>query len=251
MIPVTTILRQETGRFDRRFRVGPVTWDFWDLLWLHEERLTLKLGTDATKLELRAPSGVLIPPGTHFRGSAVGGAAIASVTHFTSTRKSKKVLLVPESDRMHVTNLMQLSLECARRNEPMDRRIRLLTTILDCFADTDSQPQDPETRLDRAWREAAIRLSEVRSVSDVAVFAGLAESTFRSAHRNQFGSPAGKHLQQLRLSEAERYLATTGFGLTEIAALVGYAHPETLSAAFKRSRARTPGEFRRWCKRFA
>lgn len=251
MMLVTEILCYDTGRFDRRFDVGPARWNFWDLLWLHEGQLDLTWGEGNDRLRLRAPSGVLIPPGTDFRGHAVERSASTSIIHFEAPANQYGIQLVPEGDELHVQHLIQLSLDYSRRGEAMDRRKRLLTAILDCFANPAIQTQPSTTRLDRAWQEAADRLDRMRGVADVAVFSGQAESTFRAAHRKQFGSSAGRHLQQLRLSEAERYLATTGFGLAEIAGLVGYGHAETLSAVFKRSRGRTPGDFRRWCKRFA
>ena len=247
----TIILRQETGQFNARFAIGPARWDFWDLLWLHKGQLDMTVNQNNERLKLHAPSGILIPPGTNFMGRAVDETASASITHFESSSGGKNVQLVPENDRLHVQNLIQLSLDYARRREAMAKRLRLLMAILDCFSEMANQTPPSETRLDRAWREAANRLGQVRSVADVAVLSGQAESTFRATHRNQFGSSAGRHLQQLRLSEAERYLATTGLGLAEIAKLVGYAHAETLSAVFKRFRGRTPGNFRRWCKQFA
>jgi len=251
MIQVSDILRQETGRFDHRFKVGPAQWAFWDLLWLHEGHLSLKLTGEGQRLDITAPGGVLIPPGTPFRGTAVNGAASASIAHFTSPEMGDNVLQVPVRDRMHAMALIQLSLDYALRGEPMERRIRLLMAILDCFATPAADAETRVTRLDRTWREATAKLAEVRGVADVAAFAGLAESSFRAAHRAQLGGSAGKHLRNLRLAQAEKYLATTGFGLAEIASRVGYAHAETLAAAFKRSRGRTPGDYRRWCKRFA
>lgn len=245
------ILRQDTGRFDRRFRVGPARWEFWDLLWLHEGRLELRYGAANEPIGLFAPAGVLIPPETDFQGHAVDGPASASVTHFEATGGPEIIRIVPNADTLHVQHLVQLSLDYARRGESLDRRKRLLISILDCFSDPGQQKPLLDTRLDRAWREATNKLDRVRSVADVAVFSGQAESTFRAAHRKQFGSSAGRHLQQLRLSAAERYLATTGFGLAEIAGLVGYGHAETLSAAFKKSRGHTPGNYRRWSKQFA
>jgi len=251
MALITNILRQETGQFSARFAIGPARWDFWDLLWLHKGQLELTLGAGNERLNLQGPSGVLIPPGTDFKGRAIEGNASASIVHFEAQLDQNCVQLVPEVDCMHVQNLIQLSLDYCRRSEKMDRRIRLLVSILDCFSESSEQGQQSSTRLDRAWREAILRLDQMRSVADVATIYGQAESTFRAAHRKQFGSSAGRHLQQLRLSETERYLATTGFGIAEIARLVGYAHAETLSAVFKRSRGKTPGEFRRWCQRFA
>lgn len=248
---IRKIFRQDTGRFDRRFRVGPARWKFWDLLWLHEGQLVLRIGETNESIDLHAPAGVLIPPDTNFQGHAVDGSASASVTHFEATGGPKIIRIVPDADKLHVQHLVQLSLDYARRSEDLEKRKRLLTSILDCFADPVQSKPLLVTRLDRAWREAENRLDRVRSVADVAVFSRQAESTFRAAHRRQFGSSAGRHLQQLRLSESERYLATTGLGLAEIAGLVGYGHAETLSAAFKKSRGRTPGDYRRWCRQFA
>lgn len=245
------ILKQATGRFDRRFGVGPARWEHWDLLWLNEGRLRLYFGTAQEKLELTAPSGVLIPPGTEFHGSAIDGTASASVTHFQNGQRPGKVQIVLEVDRLHVQNLIRLSLEYARRGETTEKRQRLLDAILDCFVDPLAEAQSVVTQVDRAWREAIQRLERVRSLADVAAFAGQAESTFRAAHRGQYSASAGRHLKELRLTEAERYLGTTGLGLAEIAHKVGYGHAETLSSAFKRSRGRTPGEYRRWCQIFA
>lgn len=251
MIQISKILRQDTGQFSARFAIGPARWDFWDLLWLHKGQLEMTLDAGNERLDLRGPSGVLIPADTNFSGRAIGGTANASIIHFEAQLDQSCVQLVPERDCMHAQNLIQLSLDYSRRSEKMDRRIRLLASILDCFSGSTQQISGGNTRLDRAWHEAILRLDQMRSVADVATIYGQAESTFRAAHRKQIGSSAGRHLQQLRLSEAERYLATTGFGLAEIAELVGYAHAETLSAVFKRSRGKTPGEFRRWCQRFA
>jgi methylphosphotriester-DNA--protein-cysteine methyltransferase len=81
--------------------------------------------------------------------------------------------------------------------------------------------------------------------------AGLSESGFRPAHRALRGTPAGATLTVLRLSTAERLLATTALSLAEIAAAVGYGHAATLSYAFRRSRRLSPGAWRRAQRPFA
>ncbi|MEP3278226.1 MAG: helix-turn-helix transcriptional regulator [Stappiaceae bacterium] len=102
-----------------------------------------------------------------------------------------------------------------------------------------------------AWRAASEHLSGIRDLSDVASIIGLSESTFRSLHRQTLGGSAGKHLQEVRLLTAEKLLSTTGSSISEIARQVGYAHPESFSAAFKASRGQSPGRHRRWSKQFA
>ena len=73
------ILRQDTGRFDHRFGIGPACWNFWDLLWIHEGEVRLELGKDRQKTKLIAPAGILIAPNTTFKGRAIGPYASASI----------------------------------------------------------------------------------------------------------------------------------------------------------------------------
>lgn len=249
------IFRQEAGRFNRRFKVGPACWPHFDLLWVHEGHLRLQIGEDRGILDLQAPMGVLLFPDTPFQGTAVGDFAAASVCHFSGpafigTELDSGFSLPDSQDTFHVQNLIHLSLSYVRRNVEMNVRRRLLRSILDCFGG--AAPDDVgQGRLSQAWSQARERLERIRGLTDVAAGVGLSESAFRTMHRKALGSSAGKHLQELRLSEAERLLATTGDTVAQVSRAVGYAHPESLSSAFKKSRGRTPAEYRRWCKRFA
>lgn len=246
-----TILRQDTGRFDRRFHVGPAQWDFFDLLWIHEGAVSLVIGDAKNRVDLTAPSGVLIFPGSAFEGRVQGEFANASITHFHREFVGQCEYQIPiEGDALHVQNLIGLSQAYARRGEAMEKQQRLLLAILDCFSG-ESQEVQGQNRLQDAWTEARQKLDQVRGIADVAAFASISQSTFRALHREQMKESAGKHLKNIRLTEAERLLATTGLGLREISRLVGYGYPESLSAAFSKSRGRTPGAYRKWCKRFA
>ncbi len=251
------------GRFDKRLPIGPVRWDFHDLLWIHEGAALIVFEELQTRVELTAPAGVLILPGTLFKGQAVGQAATASVCHFSSIRHACARFLAPghmlplPQERMHTQNLVRLALELAHRRPPVDpaRRKRLLCTILDGFQfeDAPDSGRDPQvrSRLAGAWEMAARNLASMRTLSDVAGLIGIRESGFRALHRREFDSSAGEYLRELRLKKAEELLATTGYSLSEIASKVGYAHCETLNAAFKKSRGKTPGQYRRWSNPFA
>ncbi len=245
------ILRQDTGVFDRRFAVGPACWDFSDLLWIQEGAVRLTLGRGNAQVDLVAPGGILINPGTPFRGCVLGEFAKASILHFQPACADIREYAFPQTgDTLQIQNLINLSLQYADRGTAMDKRQRLLLVILDCFSGSAEQiPR--KSRLDRAWQEAREKLSAVRGISDVATFAGLSESAFRALHREQFQGSAGRHLRELRLREAERLLATTGLCLRDLAQMVGYGYPESLSAAFSKSRGQTPGAYRKWCHRFA
>lgn len=249
------ILRQETGRFDHRFAIGPAIWPHFDLLWLHEGSVELFLGQSKAKLSLTAPNGVLIFPNVPFRGHARDGAANASICHFEWSPAERPdtpavgYRLPGSNSGIHGQHLVGLSQSYARREIQTGRRVRLLRAILDLFES--DEPEAEISRLERAWEQASLRLDRIRSLSDVADILGLQESSFRALHREEYGGSAGQHLKELRLRETERRLASTGETIAEIAAAVGYAHPESMTAAFKQSRGQTPLAYRNWCRRFA
>ncbi len=248
------LLRHAYGRFDRRLPIGPVTWPFYDLLWIHQGQAQIVFA-DTGHITLTAPDGVLIHPDTPFSGQAIGAAATASVCHFRTEEPAPPgYLRAAPGDRLDLSALIRMALRLAA-DQPAatDRRIRLLQAILDGFAPEHAPPpMDRDAiRLARAWELAAQNLGTIRGLVDVAALIDLRESALRTLHRNVHGAPAGAHLRALRLAQADTLLATTGLTLTEIAQQVGYGHPETLNAAFRASRGMTPGAFRRHAQPFA
>lgn len=251
---MTTLLRHAYGRFDRRLPIGPVTWPFHDLLWIHQGQVRIDFGS-GDSVTLTAPDGILILPNTAFLGATIGNPATASVCHFQTDDETKPGHLSPApKERIDLQALIRLALRLAQ-DSPDDtpRRLRLLEAICDGFApQTGGHPQDHNARrLAQAWDLAAQNLGAMRSLMDVAALIDLRESALRTLHRDVHGTPAGAHLRELRLSQAEALLATTGLTMTDIAYRVGYSHAETLSAAFHQSRGMTPGSFRRHAKPFA
>lgn len=249
------ILRQETGRFDPRLKIGPAIWPHFDLLWVHQGQVHIDIGQERHRLEIDAPGGVLIFPNTPFVGRATSISASASICHFDGVDCGNNAAgtchTLPDPDNVfHVQNLVILSLSYAERGAKPVIRSRLMRAILDCFPVLpNATPQT--TRLDRAWSQARSNLHQIRGLTDVSVGIGLSESTFRSLHRKHRKGSAGRHLKELRLTEAERLLATTGDTISKISQSVGYAQPESFSHAFSTSRGRTPAAYRRWCKKFA
>lgn len=251
------------GRFDKRMPIGPVQWDFHDLLWIHEGRVLIEFPAADASIEIIAPGGVLILPNTPFSGRTVGAFATASVCHFHCHGLSDTAFLAsghmqPKQDEiLHIQNLVRLAMALAAHNRPgdMPRRQRLLRTILDCFHLEPDRPiadaPRAKSRLDLAWELAEINLAKMRTLSDVAGLIKINESGFRAMHRKARKTSAGEYLRNLRLKKAEELLATTGFSIGEISQQVGYAHAETLSAAFKKTRGKTPGQYRRWSNPFA
>lgn len=251
---ITALLRHAYGRFDRRLPIGPVTWPFHDLLWIHQGRAQIRF-EDGARADLVAPDGIVILPATPFSGQAVGGAAAASVCHFECAGVNGPGHLRPaEAERIDLQALVRLALRLAtERPHAQARRVRLLGAILDGFAagHEGKGPAPKARRLGQAWDQAERNLSRIRGLVDVAALIGLRESAFRSLHREVRGTSAGAHLRDLRLARAEALLATTGLTLSDIAHHVGYGHAETLNTAFRQSRGMTPGAFRRHARPFA
>ncbi len=249
------IIKQAAGRFDRRFGIGPVVWPFFDLLWIHTGAVRIRVGEHRAAFDLTAPGGIVIFPGIGFEGYALGDGADASVTHFGGGPFDGApcgdgfLLCNPGDDALALQGMVNLSLSYSGRGAAGAVQHRLLQAILDGFR----APAigKPRSRLERMWREAGTKLADIRGLADVAALAGLSESALRASHRAEFGAPAGRHLQELRLKTAERLLATTGMSVCEISRTVGYGHPESFSAAFKRSRNVTPLSHRRRCQRLA
>ncbi|MHB2170145.1 helix-turn-helix domain-containing protein [Alsobacter sp. R-9] len=246
------ILRQDTGRFDRRFRIGPAVWSHHDLLWVHEGRIELLVDGLAAPVTLAAPDGILLFAGTPFAGDTLTAHAEASICHFRSDAcVAGRLPLRPRpAEALALQAMIVLSLRLAREGADLARRQRLVAAVLDGF---EAPPGIPaaEDRIDRAWRLAEERLDRIRSLTDVAAQAGLSESAFRAAHRSRHGTSAGSHLIALRLDTAERLLATTDWTVDRIAKSVGYGHAETLSHALTRERGHSPRTIRRFHHPFA
>ena len=244
------------GRVNRRMPIGPVRWPFYDLFWIHEGGAHLAFPEHDAAIELLAPTGVLILPGTLFQGSTIGAFATASICHFELAGQADRPgwLLPHPGEALHLQNMLKLAMELARRDraDELPRRKRLLLTVLDGFAPTASTgAAATDGRLATAWRQAGQNLHRMRTLADVAALLGISESTLRAMHRDAWHTSAGEHLRELRLTRAEELIVSTDKTLAEIAEAVGYRHAATLSAAFRERRGKTPGEYRRWSNPFA
>jgi AraC-like DNA-binding protein len=244
------------GRINRRMPIGPVRWPHHDLLWIHEGTVQIGFPEHNATVELVAPSGLLILPGTLFGGGSSGGFATASICHFRidAAQEPPGWLLSPPGEALHLQHMIRLAMELARRalDAELPRRRRLLLSILDGFAPPAAGGEATvDTRLAIAWRQAGQNLHRMRTLADVAALLGLSESTFRAMHRKAWHAGAGEHLRELRLSRAEELIVGTDKTLAEIATAVGYRHAATLSAAFRARRGKSPAEFRHWSNPFA
>lgn len=91
------------------------------------------------------------------------------------------------------------------------------------------------------------RLAEDLSVEVLAEKACLCPRHFRRVFKRTFKSTPAEFVEQLRISEAERRLATQRASIESVATSVGFKTPEMFRRAFERRVGQTPSRFlREW-----
>ena len=113
------LIRRDSGRFDRRFPIGPVEWPHFDLLWIHEGQVALSIAGAATELAVTAPGGVLLLPATTFEGRASKAHAEASICHFRLPGDWPTGHLLPRpQEALTLQTMVALSLRLAGQGAP-------------------------------------------------------------------------------------------------------------------------------------
>jgi AraC family transcriptional activator FtrA len=106
----------------------------------------------------------------------------------------------------------------------------------------------PRGSLERVFRESRQRLSEVRSVADLARRALMSERSFSRHAKAQLGMTPAAWLARERIAKARELLEASALPIDEVGARCGYESPETFRVAFKRIAGVAPGTYR---QRFA
>jgi AraC family transcriptional regulator len=89
------------------------------------------------------------------------------------------------------------------------------------------------------------RLDEALTVAALATFAGMRETRFLQAFKQQTGMSPYRYVLQKRLQKASALLTGSKLGLAEIALATGFADQAHMTATFARHLGRTPGAIRR------
>lgn len=106
-----------------------------------------------------------------------------------------------------------------------------------------SVPAPIRQRLIQAETYARAHLLEALTVPQLAEVAALSAFHFNRLFAAQFGAPAMTHLRRLRLEWAAAQL-TRGRTVSELAAELGYAEPESLTRAFRAQFGVSPSDYR-------
>jgi len=83
------------------------------------------------------------------------------------------------------------------------------------------------------------------SVKQVCLASKLSRSCFYAAFQNEFKMPVAHYIEDLRLREAKRLLATTSDTSNDIAARCGFGDTLRFRRALRRATGMTPGDYRR------
>lgn len=246
------------GRFGPQRRVGPARWDWFDLLWIHQGRVTISF-MDEAPIRCTTGQGVVIYPDTRFEGDAVNGWAHASVMHFDL--RSRRGLLEPmrrlygqRRGFMHVRHddldddIARLHTLADERSSPLARDMATAQLALVLGQLEPVGPADPLTSQARAFHELLdylkTHLDEPISLDEMARRVHLSPSHFRARFRDRMGDSPARYLQSLRMREAARMMRTSTEPIKRIARSVGYRELANFYRAFRAAHSLTPAAYR-------
>lgn len=252
------------GEFDSERHIGPSCWPHFDLLFIHDGHVRLKVQGSGDEIELRSGGSVLLYPQTPFRGYSVAANTRASVMHF-SLASSVATQRPPFARLLKLRNGVEINGEVAGKRAEADvhraitlaqlpasdllheLRSAVLTLVLAELLEPGSSMAGSASdgKFARVMNWAQDHLERRPTVDDMAAHAGLSTSHFRSLFREEAGLSAGAYLKELRLREASRLLRETRMPMKQIARLAGYTDVSTLYHAFRHRYKTSPAEYRR------
>ena len=255
-----------TGFYSPGRMIGPALWPHHDIIILLEGQARLQIG--GQEYSLSEGDAIVIPPQNGFEGEATTPAMTMWVLHFRDYPA-----LAPESpfacsaspfivggafgDQGDRGLLREFSQRWERRlaTPGCERSLALLAQLIVTRAEEAIlSPRKAESPRLRAAIEAGLAERAERAkgaeapgdpVARMAAAAGLGASRFRQAFKDQYGVSPSRYLQQARMEEAKRLLATTLKPIKEIGQTVGYTEMAAFHRAFRRETQATPAAYRK------
>jgi AraC-like DNA-binding protein len=245
--------------------VGPAVWPHFDLLFVHDGRIELRV-LRKTSLRIDPGQAILLYPQTPFEGRCVEDSCF-SVQHFAVEpagaspgvpppfkdllRRKRGFERYDQRVAREVEADVRRAIDLARREQtPLvhQMRIAVLTLILGGLREA-PPPVLPGIAHGVAFepliRSVQSRLDQGITIADMAAQMRLSPSHFRALFARVVGQSAGKFLLNLRISEARRLLRETQIPIKQIAKLTGYSGLVPFARSFKLHTGRTPASYRR------
>lgn len=252
------------GEFDAECHIGPSCWPHFDLLFIHDGHVRLKVQGCGDDIELRSGGSLLLYPQTPFRGYSIVASTRASVMHF-SLASSSATQRPPFARLLKLRNGVEINGEAAGKRAEADvhRAMTLarlpasdllhelrsavlmlvLAELQEGISSKASHAHDGRFARVMAWAQDHLECRP--TVEDMATHSGLSTSHFRSLFQKEAGLSAGAYLKELRLREASRLLRETRTPMKLIAGFAGYTDVSTLYHAFRHRYKTSPAEYRR------
>lgn len=250
----------------RQFRptqlIGPAKWPHFDLLFVHRGTVVMDFSGLAKSVTLSPQSGLLIWPHTAFQGRVEGRRALVSIQHFAvldSAREPFDRLLRKQNGFSEQGPVNRSWLEqCVRRaqsmageegggiDHPLLRRALLHLILKDGgFLIDPKQNQTKQIDKEALTQWLITQLPHNPGVPELAKWARLSPSRFRTVFLQEHGLTAGEYLTVCRMREAKRLLSETDEPIKAIATAIGYADAVVFHRAFKMRVGQTPACYRR------
>jgi len=252
------------GEFNRSRPVGPAEWPHFDLLFIHEGEVELKIGNQAP-LRLATGQAILFFPHTPFSGTTVSEKVLASVHHFTPDGETADANAWPLG-KLHGRRegfLLLDAIRCPDVQADLDRSLRLADTddvyveamrasllrliLVQLIGVPRTTAAPPTPRRDLRPVLEWLRQNTHRPIvaAEMASRARLSESQFRRLFRDQFGTSPVRYHQELRILEACRRLRQSMAPVKSISQSVGFDDVPQFYRCFRKNMKMTPVEYRR------
>lgn len=132
----------------------------------------------------------------------------------------------------------------ARSGAEKEQSLRLWVEMLMLFLTRNRIEGMPPLSLANAADCIRTRLEDDVQIRDLAGWAGMSESAFRSAFKSAYGSSPKEYQQLCRLHKATELLRWTTRSMEQVAHNVGYTSPSTFSTWFTQRTGKSPTQWR-------
>lgn len=155
-------------------------------------------------------------------------------------------MLVLELNRAALDPLMRLHNDCRREVELSDSHASSSLTALQQLMEIEllraakGAPVTSEVRWELAKAWMTNNLSMHAPVPALCDYLGMSASTLRRLFIEKTGQAPGLYFRNLKLAEAERLVNGENWQVKAVAYHLGYGHPNDLSRALQRRRAKSP-----------
>ncbi len=259
-----SFLRQGTGVFNARNRIGPCVWPHFDLLAIHRGTVAVSL-LGGSEFALGPRQAILIFPETPFAGYALSTSARASAQHFALgdeelgpachvldqlRGRRRGHLLLRGGWNVDVERDLRRAIaigDPGRDQHKTAQRTALLVLLLSALqvAAVPARPgPPPPPALEALVQWLRLRMDQETALSEMARQADLSTNRFIEVFRRHYATTPVRFFMGMRMHEAQRLLAETSVPIKDVARRIGFRDLPHFYRAFASFCHRTPLGYR-------